>query len=142
MGENEKQSDADPFSLKNEDVGFVRIGQLAQVKLAAYPFQKYGMLAGRVVHVSADASDSARASAAGNGANSANGQGEMTTGASVYKARVQLDNTQSLQDPQGQRLELAPGMQVVAEINEGKQTVLEYLLSPVQKAIAEAGRER
>jgi HlyD family secretion protein len=33
-------------------------------------------------------------------------------------------------------------MQVVAEINQGKRTVLEYLLSPVQKTVSEAGRER
>lgn len=39
-------------------------------------------------------------------------------------------------------LQLMPGMQVVAEINQGKRTVLEYLLSPVQKAVQEAGRER
>jgi HlyD family secretion protein len=33
-------------------------------------------------------------------------------------------------------------MQVTAEINLGSRTVLEYLLSPVQKTVHEAGRER
>jgi hemolysin D len=33
-------------------------------------------------------------------------------------------------------------MQVIAEINQGKRTVLEYLLSPVQKTISEAAREK
>ncbi len=33
-------------------------------------------------------------------------------------------------------------MQVVAEIHQGRRTVMEYLLSPVQKAFHEAGRER
>jgi hypothetical protein len=37
---------------------------------------------------------------------------------------------------------LLPGMQVIAEVRLGERTVLEYLLSPVQKAIKEAGRER
>jgi hypothetical protein len=37
---------------------------------------------------------------------------------------------------------LTPGMQVLAEIHLGTRTVLEYLLSPVQKAWHEAGRER
>jgi HlyD family secretion protein len=32
-------------------------------------------------------------------------------------------------------------MQVSAEINLGERSVLEYLLSPVQKAVQEAGRE-
>jgi hemolysin D len=33
-------------------------------------------------------------------------------------------------------------MQVAAEINLGTRTVLEYVLSPVQKAFHDAGRER
>jgi hemolysin D len=54
---------------------------------------------------------------------------------------VKLDE-QGLTSPQGRALAIAPGMQVVAEINQGRRTVLEYLLSPVQKATQEAGRER
>jgi len=45
-------------------------------------------------------------------------------------------------DSDGARYKLQPGMQVAAEINLGQRTVLEYLLSPVQKAFHEAGRER
>ena len=40
------------------------------------------------------------------------------------------------------RHKLSPGMQVTAEINLGSRTVLEYLLSSVQKTVHEAGRER
>jgi HlyD family secretion protein len=36
---------------------------------------------------------------------------------------------------------LSPGIQVNAEIKLGTRTVLEYLLSPVQKTLHEAGRE-
>lgn len=125
-------------SIKNEDVGFVQIGQKAQVKLAAYPFQKYGMLGGTVTRIGADAIDSNRAEQ-----NDANKGGrESTSGvASTYKARIALDH-QALTDPQGNLLALTPGMQITAEIHQGKRTVLEYLLSPVQKATQEAGRER
>ncbi len=42
----------------------------------------------------------------------------------------------------GAKHQLSPGMQVSAEINLGSRTVLEYLLSPVQKTLHEAGRER
>jgi len=42
----------------------------------------------------------------------------------------------------GFALPLAAGMQVSAEIPEGNRTVLEYLLSPVQKVSSEAGMER
>jgi hypothetical protein len=37
---------------------------------------------------------------------------------------------------------LIPGMRVNAEIHLGTRTVLEYLLSPLQKTLHEAGRER
>jgi len=39
-------------------------------------------------------------------------------------------------------LRVTPGMQVTAEIHLGTRTVLEYLLSPVQKVTHEAGREK
>lgn len=121
--------------VSNEDIGFVRTEQEAKVKLAAYPFQKYGMLTGEVVHVSADAQDQP------NGQSQSNAQqGALAQRGLIYKAVVALDK-QSLQT-NGIRLELTPGMQVVAEINLGTRTVFEYLLSPVQKAFTEAGRER
>lgn len=128
-------------NIKNEDVGFVQVGQSAQIKLAAYPFQKYGMLTGKVIHVSADATEPARMNASFNGTRTADTENPSAQGTLSYKARVRLD-AQILNDSQGNRLQLTPGMQVVAEINQGKRTVLEYLLSPVQKAVSEAGRER
>lgn len=122
-------------SVKNEDVGFVQVGQPAQIKLAAYPFQKYGLLTGKVTRLSADASDAGKTNgAAGN-------TGNDDSANSSYKARVTLDQ-QTLVDPQGNKLAMTAGMQVVAEIHQGRRTVLEYLLSPVQKAVREAGRER
>lgn len=126
-------------NIKNEDVGFVQVGQKAQVKLAAYPFQKYGMLSGTVVHVSADAAELRQSSSTRD--ESAPASQNSTAGLAVYKARIKLD-AQTLKDSSGNALQLAPGMQTVAEINQGKRTVLEYLLSPVQKVAAEAGRER
>lgn len=130
-------------SIKNEDMGFVKVGQSVQLKLAAYPFQKYGMLHGKVVRISADATESSRNGANLNGTvnNALTLDRDSPTTVAVYKARVALDG-QRLQGPQGAVLDLAPGMQAVAEINQGRRTVLEYLLSPVQKMVASAGRER
>ncbi len=120
----------------NPDVGFVRETQTAKIKLAAYPFQKYGMLDGRVVHVSADAQDKPE---------NASGPSETTKGDAtrkglIYRTLVELDAQQLVAD--GRPLSLTPGMQVTAEINLGTRSVMEYLLSPVQKAFREAGRER
>ncbi len=116
----------------HDDVGFVRERQPAQVKLAAYPFQKYGMLEGRVRRVSPDASDAGDARGDRRG-------GEA--GGAGYRTLVAID-TPYLESADGRRHVLQPGMQVTAEIHLGTRTVLEYLLSPVQRAVHEAARER
>lgn len=117
-------------AIRNEDVGFVAPGQRVKIKLQAYPFQKYGMLEGTVQVIGADSSanDPQKATALGQSPQS-------------YKVLVKLAR-QDLLAVNGEVLKLAPGMVVLAEIHQGRRTVLEYLLSPVQKVAQEAGRER
>ncbi|HXR59548.1 MAG TPA: HlyD family type I secretion periplasmic adaptor subunit [Burkholderiales bacterium] len=113
--------------LANQDAGFVSGGQSAKLKVATFPFQKYGMLDARVLRISADSSER---------------PGEAAKAAGGYAYRAQLE-------PLAQELRLGevrhallPGMQLTAEIKLGERTVLEYLLSPIRKVAAEAGRER
>src|SRR5450830_1287174 len=120
--------------IKNDDVGFVHEEQSVKIKLVAYPFQKYGMLEGKVIHLGADAQD-AQAAPSKDVANKDKPSSQQT-----YKALIDLHSQQL--DAQGEKLKLVPGMQVIAEINQGRRTVLEYLLSPVQKAFHESARER
>lgn len=127
-------------AIKNEDIGFVEVGQKAQVKLAAFPFQKYGLLTGQVVHISADATDSGQSKPGAQPSAPGSSDNPASTVA-TYKARIALDQ-QHLKSPNGQTLSVGAGMQVVAEVNQGQRTVLEYLLSPVSKAVQEAGREK
>ena len=42
----------------------------------------------------------------------------------------------------GKRVNLSPGMNITAEIKIGRRWIIEYLLSPVQRAGAESLRER
>ena len=58
----------------------------------------------------------------------------------AYRALISLDRAVLKGD--GKDLRLVPGMLVTAEIHLGTRSVLEYLLSPVQKITYEAGRER
>lgn len=115
--------------LKNEDVGFVAAGQATRLKVAAYPFQKYGLLDGEVALVSADAADPKQ---------SPPGQHQPLS----YRALVRLDSSHLTSASTGERLTLNAGMLVVAEIHQGRRTVMEYLLSPVRKVAQEAARER
>lgn len=120
--------------LANEDIGFVEVGQPVKLKLAAYPFQKFGMLEGRVAQISADAiaqSEAARTS----------GISPIAAPAQTYRAVIELAE-QGLRLPNGRTLDIAPGMALTAEIHQGRRSVMEYLLSPVQRVAMEAGRER
>ena len=58
----------------------------------------------------------------------------------AYRALIHLDG--AYLESQGWRLRLVPGMLVNAEIHLCTRSVLEYLLSPVQKVAHEAGQER
>lgn len=120
----------------NQDVGFVREGQKVKLKLAAFQFQKYGMVEGVVRQVSADATEAPSA----NTRSDALGGRDRPMGPLAYRAQVEL-KSQDL-EVDGSKYALQAGMQVSSEINLGTRSILEYVLSPVQKAWHEAGRER
>lgn len=122
--------------VNNEDIGFVRLGQRVKLKFAAFPFQKYGMVEGSVEHLSADAADSSAINGGSVGPSGQPGKDEPL----VYKAFVALDSGQLQAD--GATFFLSAGMRASAEILLGRRSVFAYLLSPVQKAWHEAGRER
>ena len=100
--------------------------------MTGYPFQKYGMVDGLVRQVSADSTEV--------GTQNASMKSQPMTSPLYYKVLVALDNVHL--ERNGTRHLLLPGMQVNAEIHLGTRSVMEYLLSPIQKVVHEAGRER
>jgi HlyD family secretion protein len=120
--------------VSNQDVGFIRPGQDAKLKLVTFQFQKYGMIEGKVLHVNADATEAPSPNVKQDVGR------ERPMGPLSFRALVDLASQQLSAD--GERYALQPGMQVAGEIHLGNRTVMEYLLSPVQKAFHEAGRER
>ena len=127
-------------NIKNDDVGFVQVDQRAQIKLATYPFQRYGMISGSVVRVSADATEANRAAGNGNGAANNNGStdnGSQSAGLSTYKDRIALDQ-QMLRSPQGKDLVLGAGMQTLlsrlsAPVGGQKQHLQQHLQQQQQQ---------
>lgn len=119
--------------VRNDDIGFVRQSQPVKIKLAAFTFQKYGMIEGEVGHVSADAAEQGAAPAS-------QGMPKSLAAPLAYKTLVNLKS--QILETDGEKYTLSPGMQVSAEIHLGTRTVLEYLLSPVQRAFHESARER
>ena len=109
------------ISIANQDIGFVNAGQIAQVKLETFSYTKYGTVNARVDRVTADAVTDEKKG-------------------SYYPATITLAQKDMLID--GKRVNISPGMNITAEIKTGQRRVIEYLLSPVQRAGAESLRER
>ena len=106
---------------QNKDIGFVEKGMPVDIKIDAFPYTRYGLVEGRITHISRDAiSDKAMGL--------------------VYKARITLNSSQvSVKD---KKINLSPGMTVSAETKTGKRRLIEYFLSPLMRYRDESIRER
>jgi hemolysin D len=113
--------------LKNEDAAYITPGMHIKVKLATYPFQKYGWIEGEVTWVGADAETPETMR---------NTAGEPL----FYRLRGAL-RTQAL-ERSGKLFAGKPGMQAVADIQIGNRSPLEYLTSPLKKVLLESAREK
>jgi hemolysin D len=107
--------------VENRDVGFVKNGQVVEIKVETFPFTLYGTIPGKVLSVSDDAAPIEKVGL-------------------VYPTRVSMDRA-TIQ-VEGKQVNLSPGMAVTVEIKTGQRRVIEYLLSPLLKSVKESLRER
>jgi len=105
----------------SRDIGFVRVGQAALVKVATYDYTRFGGIEGKIGTISATTFQDDK-------------------GNPFYRARIQLDKNYVGDDPT--RNLVIPGMTVLADIRTGNKTVLAYLLKPIVRASGEALRGR
>lgn len=112
--------------LSPSDVGFVRQGMPAVVKLNTYDYFTYGGLEGVVEYLSPDTLEDTPAAASQDSAH--------------YRLRIRADAAR-LRDKDGQALAVLPGMTASVEVRTGERSVLEFLVSPMLKG-REALRER
>jgi hemolysin D len=126
--------------VSNRDIGFVRAGQAAEIKVDTFNFTKYGLLHGTVLGISADAMPAGKAAGDPSRAQGAD-QADAASGEDqAYTARVSLDRTRM--DIDGKDVALSPGMAVTVEIKTGSRRVISYLLSPLMRFRQESLRER
>ncbi len=104
-------------------LGFVQRGQVVKMKLDAFPYQKFGLVQGRVISI-ADSPVRAAESSAGTRL-AVNGE----TGEPLYTIRVALDK--QVVDAYGQAQRLRPGMQIEAEIEIDTRLLYEWVLEPL-----------
>ena len=105
----------------NKDIGFIRVGQMAAVKVESYDFQKYGTVEAVVTSISPDAvQDKERG----------------------FIYRVTLDLAKDHMLVNGNKSAFSPGMALAAEIKTREKRIIEFFLDPFRRYGGEALRER
>ena len=130
--------------LENKDIGFVKPGQEAVVKIESFPFTRYGTATATVTRVSKDAIPEQDAQQIegdpGKSTKSTGFAGAQRTQNLVFPAT--LVPTHDWVDVEGQQVPILPGMAVTVEIRTGSRRILEYLLSPLVETHSKAMKER
>ena len=107
--------------LKTQDIGYVKAGQAALIKLSSTDALRFGGLDGTVTNVSPDT---------------------LVTDQGVPYYRVRIETANDRFQRGDLQYRLFPGMQVIASIRTGERTVIEYLTDPFLNTISGAMRER
>ena len=96
----------------NRDIGFINLDQEVEIKLDTFPFQKHGILEGKVKKISPDAFEDEKMGL-------------------TYK--VEITPTKNNVKHNGQEIILSPGMSLTAEVKTGRRRIIEFFLSPLIK---------
>ncbi len=132
--------------VSNQDIGFVRAGQEATVKVDTYPYTRYGTVPGVVTHVARDALTGAQASQRQSNATAGpSGQTSATSASQpvdslVFPVTVRPGRLWI--DVDDKRMPLTPGMTATIEIRTESRRVLDYIMSPVVDVMMGAAHER
>ena len=103
--------------VRNRDIGFIRPGMQAKVKMATFPFQEFGTIDGKVVQISPNAIV------------------DQELGL-VFPTRIQL--TQHSIEVQGEKVPFTPGMVAQGEIVTRQKSVLTFIIEPVTRRFSQA----
>lgn len=113
------------LKVKPKDIGNLKVGIPANVKIDAYDYTIYGSLSGTLIFIGADTiKDNLKY------------QEEP-----YYVARVKTTGRTLTHVKEGE-IELQPGMTATVDLITGKNTVLNYLLKPLTKTIDNSLKER
>jgi len=107
------------------DIGSLKLGLPAAIKLDAFDYSIYGSLQGKLAYLSSDTLTE---------------QGPKGDVAVFYRARVTVNPRSA--NPKLSLADLKPGMTATVDIQTGSRSVLTYLIKPITKAFQGAASER
>ncbi len=122
--------------IQSSDIGYIKVGDETVLKVDAFPYQRHGMMKGKLLTVSEESFSPGMSSAAGNGLQAPSFSGG---GGAYHRGLVQLTDTKLENMPDGARL--IPGMTTTAEIKVGSRSVMSYFLNPITRGLSESIRE-
>ena len=107
--------------LENRDIGFVHAGQVAEIKVETFGFQKYGTLDAVVKSVATEAKEDEKRGL-------------------IYQAFLETSRDHYV--VQNEKVPLMPGMAVTGEIKIRRKRIIEFFLDTFKTYVSEAFRER
>ena len=102
--------------VKNMDIADVEIGMETEIKLEAYPYNKYGTVKGKVKYISPSAFVSEQMG-------------------SVYLVKIEITDKHD-------DIDIISGLSGSVEIKTDKRTVMDYFLEPIKKGFWESLKEK
>lgn len=125
--------------VSNLDIGFVHAGQPAEVKIDTFNFTRYGLIDGTVTALSHDSVTQEVDTKRTKSPDDSDSNDKPSAG-SAYIAHIAL--SRNWMDTETGRLSLGPGMSVTTEIHTGSRRIIDFLLSPLSRKVAESLHER
>ena len=101
--------------VRNMDIADIKEGTKAELKLEAYPYNRYGTVKGEVSYISPTSFSSEQMG-------------------SVYMVRISIKDTNGI--------DVRPGLTGAVEIKIGKRSVMDYFLEPIMKGFGDSLKEK
>lgn len=105
----------------NQDIGFMRVGQEANIRLDAYPSERFGFVQGQVADIAADST-------------------EISESQWGYVVRIAPDS--AFLEAGEDRLTLRPGMTATIDVTTNTRRLISYFFAPIVRTIQDAMGER
>ena len=108
-------------TFSNQDIGFIEVGQHANIRLDSYPSERFGFVRGEVAGIAADST-------------------QIREGQWGYVVRIA--SRQPFLEVGPDRFPLRPGMTATVDVTTDERRVISYFFAPIVRTIQDAVGER